>query len=149
MSLAHHSALWCSHESGLLFYLFRDGHAERAFSDAIGRVEGTWLGKENVSLPEFLRYAGLGLHALYMSRSGGKRWIEQTPINTTIAETLSGLFPGARFLHILRDSRRVVHSMIHFKDTLQPVMVDSFESSSRRCDAVHVSASRSVSHDRE
>lgn len=131
MALAHHSALWCSHESGVLFYLLRDRHAEHAFRDAIGRVEGTWLGKENVSLPEFLRYAGLGLNALYTSRSGGKRWIDQTPINTTIAHTLSGVFPGARFLHILRDSRRVVHSMVHFKDTLPPVMVDSFEASSQ------------------
>ena len=129
MSLAHHGRLWCSHESDLLFNVFQDDYAERAFEQATGRAEATWAGKEQVNLTEFLRYVGLGFNALYTSRSGTKRWIDQTPVNTVIARTLSDLFPGARFLHMLRDSRRVVHSMIHFHKSLPAELGAAFEAS--------------------
>jgi hypothetical protein len=33
-----------------------------------------------------------------------------------MADTIAEMFPQARFLHILRDGRRVVNSMIHFLD---------------------------------
>ena len=46
--------------------------------------------------------------------SNGRRWIDQTPANTLVVDRLAEMFPGARFLHILRDGRRVVHSMINF-----------------------------------
>lgn len=126
MSLAHHAELWCSHESDLLFNLLANKHAERAFKAAVSRPEGTWIGKEQVSPSEYLGYLGMGLNALYTSRSGAKRWIDQTPVNTMIAETLAEMFPGAHFLHALRDSRRVVHSMIHFADSLSPDLRDGF-----------------------
>jgi hypothetical protein len=35
-----------------------------------------------------------------------------------MAEALAAMFPGAYFLHILRDGRRVVHSMIHMASKL-------------------------------
>lgn len=79
MSLAHHRRLWCSHESDLLFNIFQDDYAERAFNQAYARAEATWVVKEQVALEEFLSYVGLGLNALYTSRSGRKRWIDQRP----------------------------------------------------------------------
>lgn len=127
MSLAHHTRLWCSKESDLLFNLVRDDHAGRAFDAASARPEGTWIGQEEVSRAEYLGYLGLGLNALYTSRSLGKRWIDQTPVNTVIAETLAAMFPGAYFLHARRDSRRVIHSMIHFADSLAPDLRSGFE----------------------
>ena len=42
------------------------------------------------------------------------RWVDQTPLYTLIVESLADLFPGAFFIHMLRDGRRVVHSMMHF-----------------------------------
>lgn len=131
MSLAHHRRLWCSHESDLLFNVFQDYYAERAFEKATTRAEATWAGREQVDLPEFLRYVGLGFNALYTSRSGRKRWIDQTPVNTLIARTLGVLFPGSLFVHILRDSRRVVHSMIHFRQSLAPDLGAALDSANQ------------------
>ena len=67
---------------------------------------------------EFLGYLGLGLNALVTSRSQGKRWIDQTPRNSLMVDVLGDMFPGAQFLHILRDGRKVVNSMIHFGNVL-------------------------------
>src|SRR5262249_8717023 len=111
-SLAKHTRLWTSSaESNFLYHLFGGGHLENAFQTAgsrPSRPHGTWLAKEGVAKSEFFRFVGLGLNALYASRSGGKRWIDHTPLYTLMVDTLSELFPGARFLHILRDGRRVV-----------------------------------------
>ena len=51
---------------------------------------------------------------LLTGTSNGRRWVDQTPANTLVVDRLAEMFPGARFLHILRDGRRVVHSMINF-----------------------------------
>ena len=45
-------------------------------------------------------------------KSRGKRWVDQSPSYTLIASELARLFPDAQFLHIVRDGRRVVNSMI-------------------------------------
>ena len=63
-------------------------------------------------------YIGAGLNALMTSRCPGKRWIDQTPHNALMADALAELFPGAFFIHILRDGREVVHSMINFENVL-------------------------------
>jgi hypothetical protein len=113
-SLAQHSRLWTSAESDFLFHLFGNDHAGKAFRKATEVAGDRWLKTEKVGRQEFLGFLGLGLNALYTSRSGGRRWVEQTPLYTMIVDVLGDLFPGALFLHILRDGRRVVHSMTHF-----------------------------------
>jgi hypothetical protein len=124
-SLAEHSAFWTSRESDLLFNLFgrrfpgeRRPHLEEVFHQTRDRPEGTWFTENRVEMPEVLAYLGLGLNALFTSRSHPRRWVDQTPVNTLMLDSLSLLFPGAFFLHILRDGRRVVHSMLHFADRL-------------------------------
>ncbi|MBI2822856.1 MAG: sulfotransferase [Acidobacteria bacterium] len=126
MSLAHHDRLWTSQESDLLFNLFGSGHVERAFEAARNRPEGSWLSEQHVEMAEFWGYLGAGLNALFTSRSGKKRWVDQTPLNTLMVEILADMFPDALFLHILRDSRRVVHSMIHFADSLPQELKGKF-----------------------
>jgi hypothetical protein len=54
------------------------------------------------------------MNALYVSRSGGKRWVEQSPIYTLHLDTMVQMFPGARFVYMLRDGRSVVHSLRNF-----------------------------------
>lgn len=49
------------------------------------------------------------------SRSQGKRWIDQTPAHTLMADTVADMFPDAFFLHVLRDGRRVVNSLVNWK----------------------------------
>lgn len=112
--------LWTSDESDLLFDLFgKDDHVNNAFRNAKWRPgRMTWLQRTGVERDEFLQYLGLGLNALFTSRSQPARWIDQTPVNTLIVDVLAEMFPSALFLHILRDSRRVINSMMHFNDKL-------------------------------
>lgn len=112
-SLAQHAELWTSGESDFLFNLFGAGQAQEAHKSAHGRNQ-SWLTLQKVEVEEFLRYLGLGLNALYTQRSRGRRWVEQTPRYTLMAPTLAHLFPGAKFVHILRDGPRVVNSMLNF-----------------------------------
>jgi hypothetical protein len=113
-ALGEHSRLWTSHESYFLNGLFGDGRAGRVHAHQARRAAPGWLLTENVDRAEFLAYAGAGLNALYTSRSGGRRWVEQTPLYTRMADELAELFPGAVFLHALRDGRDVVASMVNF-----------------------------------
>jgi Sulfotransferase family len=111
----HHQWFCTSDESDLLSELFGGGTVERTYRQAVERPGGgDWLVRNEVGWPELLGYLGLGVNALFASRSGGRRWIDQTPRNTLMVDVLADMFPGAVFLHILRDGRRVVHSMVNF-----------------------------------
>jgi hypothetical protein len=112
-ALHHHPALWTSKETDFLQPLFGRGQAGRVFEQA-GSSDGSWLQYNEVSQAEFASYLGLGINALITSRSEGKRWVDQTPSYTLFAGDLVNLFPGARFLHIARDGRAAVNSMVHF-----------------------------------
>jgi hypothetical protein len=122
-ALAQHSRFWTSAETYFLAGLFgRRAHGaadgpfqvEEIYRHAIREGKPSWLRKHGVDLAEFLAYAGLGINALFTSQSQGRRWIDQTPAYTMMTDVLVQLFPDAQFVHILRDGRRVVHSMIHF-----------------------------------
>lgn len=108
-ALAQHPKLWGSAESDFM------GTVAAAMTHAydVGTRFGEhhWLVKEGVSRDEFLAYIGSGIDALYRSRSGGLRWMEQTPNYVFHYATLRAMFPGARFVHIIRDGRHVVTSM--------------------------------------
>jgi hypothetical protein len=118
-ALGEHSQLATLVESSLLAVMFNCQYAEKAYETAKMRPNGrNWVKVYGVSRSEFLGYLGSGLNALMASRCPGKRWIEQTPYYALMAMTLAELFPGAFFLHILRDGRKVVHSMIHFETML-------------------------------
>jgi Sulfotransferase family len=111
----HHQWFTTSDESDILSELFGDGNAERVYREARERPGGgDWLARNEVSWPEFVQHLGFGVNTLFTSRSGGKRWIDQTPRNTLMVDVLADMFPGAVFLHVLRDGRRVVHSMVNF-----------------------------------
>ncbi len=113
-SLASHSTFWTSAESDLLFYIFGEGRFETAYERTMARADSAWLRQEGIDRQALLRYVGLGFNALFTSRSQGKRWIDQTPVYTLVTDLLYEMFPGAYFIHIVRDGRRVVHSMINF-----------------------------------
>ena len=131
-ALAQHSQLWTSVESDVLFDLYGNGHVDRAYQTARGRPDGSdWLNAHGVDRAEFLAYLGLGINALVSSRSQGTRWVDQTPRNTLLVDVLVDMFPEALFLHILRDGRRVVNSMIHFSDLLGDEDSQRFKSSGR------------------
>ena len=111
-ALAQHSELSTSLETDFLFHLYGEGHLGAAMEAIDGRADGGWLLSQGVHRDEFLEALSVGLNALITSRSEGRRWVDQSPTYTLIAPDLSQLFPEAQFLHIVRDGRGVVHSMI-------------------------------------
>jgi GT2 family glycosyltransferase len=131
-SLAQHSELWTDAESDIFYYLLKDGHLEHAFEISVARADGSWLRNHGVDLEGFLVHLGLGLNALLTGTSHGRRWVDQTPANTLVADRLAEMFPGGRFVHILRDGRRVVHSMVNFRHAFgDPETVERMKSAGR------------------
>lgn len=112
-ALRRHPAFWGGEESDFL------GPLARAVCDAhrFGTSRGAhhWLHSQGVSVDELLRSVGWGINALYTSRSGGRRWVEQTPEYTKYLDLLGRMFPDAQFVAMLRDGRDVVHSLRHFQ----------------------------------
>ena len=78
----------------------------------IEQSDSGWLRQREVGFAEFAAHLGLGAEALFASRAAGARWIDATPGHTFMVPALLSLFPGARFLHIVRDGRAVVSSMM-------------------------------------
>ena len=112
-SLGEHPALWTSGETQLLIDLFGDGRLETNY-ERRAAPDGSWLANVAVEREEFLAFIGAGVNALITKCSGGLRWIDKTPSYTLMVDTVADMFPGSSFLHLLRDGRRVVHSMVHF-----------------------------------
>lgn len=112
-ALAQHRAFWTSAESDFLFFLFGQGRLGSAFRRAYDRPDEGWLKRNDMTFEEFAACLGRGVEAVFASRAEGKRWVDSTPGHTLMAEELAALLPGAQFIHILRDGRAVVHSMIH------------------------------------
>ncbi len=110
--LAAHPNFWTSAESDYLLDLFGSVDLHSAYKRAISRPDGGWLEKNKVGYREFASAMGRGVEHLYESRSRGKRWVDSTPGYTLMAETLSMMCPQAKFLHIVRDGRSVVCSML-------------------------------------
>ena len=107
-SLAHHSLLWTSGEANVIQGIFKERAVEAVLEHARVHGKGAWLTHQQVDRAELLRNLGLGVNALYTSRSGDKRWLDHTPANTLAIDLLGELFPRAVFLHMLRDGRQVV-----------------------------------------
>jgi hypothetical protein len=117
-ALGRHSQLATLGESEILFHLFRDNPVGKMLELLQRRFLPTWVGTYGVTRAEILTFLGLGINALFTSKAPGKRWIDKTPHYMWVRDTLLVMFPDALFLHLVRDGRRVVHSMIHFLDPL-------------------------------
>lgn len=111
-ALAMHANFWTSAESDYLLRLFGDHRLQVAYMEAYERRDEGWLHKEQVSFAEFAAMLGSGVERLFDSRAGGRRWVDATPGHTLMVEALLGLFPAANFVHIVRDGRAVVNSML-------------------------------------
>jgi hypothetical protein len=114
VALGRHSRLWYSGESHVFSTFFDRDRVQKAYEHGTHR----WrlLREQSITRQEFVESLGLGVNALLTSRSAGLRWIEKTPRNTLMADVLAEMFPHASFVHLVRDGRHVVHSMIHFLD---------------------------------
>jgi hypothetical protein len=112
-ALAYHPDLWTSAESNILLYLFRTPWFFEQYKLAIENNEDRiWLNKHHVSYAEFASFIGKGLDLMFRSRSENRIWIDATPAYTNVAPQLMVFFPTAKFIHIIRDGRAVVNSML-------------------------------------
>ncbi len=111
-ALAQHADFWTSAESDFIQLLFGRGNLHRAYRQAYDRPDEGWLRKQEVGFREFARYMGLGVDELFYNRARGRRWIDSSPGYTLMAADLKVMFPQASFIHILRDGRAVVASML-------------------------------------
>ena len=153
-SLACHPTFWSCGETQLLIDLFGDGRLERNYRRRTA-PDGSWLHDAAVHREMFLAFVGAGVNALITNRSRGLRWIDKTPGYTLMADTVADLFPGALFIHLLRDGRRAVHSMVNFarhqsraryRSMREPWMTD-FRAACRTW-RDHVEAARSFEEER-
>lgn len=110
-SLAQHSRFWTSGETDVLYELFGDGYVDLVLQRLRERPLN-WFSAQDVSHSELMAALGLGFNRLFSSRSGGRRWIDQSPSYTMMVPELAEMFPGAQFVHIWRDGREVVRSML-------------------------------------
>lgn len=117
-ALGEHSRFFVGDETFFLWELFGQRRLEQVFAQWSSRPSSSWLRREGVSADEFLAAAGLGLNALFTRAAGQQRWVDHTPHHCHMVDTLAGMFPGARFVHVLRDGREVVHSMTHIAATV-------------------------------
>jgi hypothetical protein len=62
--------------------------------------DGTWSDRQGAAVFR-LWYSALLVAALH----GGRRFADKTPENSFLVPFLAGLFPGAQFVHIVRDGR--------------------------------------------
>ena len=117
-AIGRHRRFYAGDETLFLVDLFGDHRAEAIHTRWAGRPSSSWLRREQVSLDDFLAALGLGINALLTAGADGLRWVDHTPAHALMADTLARVFPGAAFLHILRDGREVVNSMINLSRTL-------------------------------
>ena len=117
-ALGMHGDFYVGDETFFLWELYGQRRAQTVFEQWATRPSSSWLRREGVSSAEFLAATGLGFNALFTRSAGGRRWVDHTPHYCLMADTLSGMFPGARFIHVLRDGRQVVNSMIHIVATV-------------------------------
>ncbi|MFT7462476.1 MAG: hypothetical protein ACI9EF_000816 [Pseudohongiellaceae bacterium] len=117
-ALAQHPELTTGPESDFLYYLLKGGPKSPLKQcylqgvDTPAGLKGRWLESQKVDWDEFVAHAGMGFGALFASRTAGSRWIDSSPSSTLVLDDLARMFPSARFVHVLRDGRSVVSSMI-------------------------------------
>lgn len=116
-ALGQHSQFWTGEESDFLLPLARGAREAWEFGRQRGDLQ--WLHAAGVSWEEFLHHLGTGMNAMYSERAEGRRWVEQTPQYTVDLPTIARMFPGARFVFMLRDGRSVAHSLTHFVRPLE------------------------------
>jgi hypothetical protein len=64
------------------------------------------------------------IYGRYASQHGAVRWGDKSPMYACHIDTLAEIFPGAQFVHIIRDGRDVAQSMLRAYTTRRFMYVD-------------------------
>ncbi len=121
--LRSHSRISFPPESHFIPRLYRGwgdpGSAEEARATggrilSLATVRRWEVGLEPADFEECRTYAGCVdlIYGNYAARQGKQRWGDKTPQYVSRIPTLAEVFPGARFIHIIRDGRDVALSWL-------------------------------------
>jgi len=141
-ALGQHPNLFPLEETHFLYKLAVD--IENLYELGSAPGEQSFLGLSGFGAPTFRRYFGQAVHRMVSDarkpiirrsdeigekdpsklsdnvklRRGWwqpkRRWVDGTPENAHFVLPLLGMFPDARFIHVLRNPRRVATSLMHF-----------------------------------
>ncbi len=111
-SLAAHPSFWTSSESRFLFRMFgnRGGTRPCLYDTFLTCADsGAWLEVNRVSYLEFAGAVGAGIAALFDSRAGGRRWVDNSPENSLITDDLLAMFPDCCIVGLLQAPETAVY----------------------------------------
>ena len=112
-ALSEHEELQTSAESNFIYYLLRDPDSVIYTSyDTAKKVDDGWFNKHGVSKSQYLEYMGVGIRNLFSSICETNIFLEQSPENILIADKIIEMFPDTKIIHMIRDGREVVSSML-------------------------------------
>lgn len=107
--LDSHPQIFCpSWETGLFVHL-----APMLNGDLIKvlKNEGAGFPLRRADLVDWVRRCALDLFEQFGQKAGKPRWAEKTPAHVHYIEFICEVFPGARFLHMIRNGYDVVKSL--------------------------------------
>lgn len=81
-ALAEHPKMWTSAESDFMHQMFKGNMLFDVYKNSMDRPDTGWLKKNGVTYREFASYFGVGIDAMFRSRSRGLIWVDQTPGHT-------------------------------------------------------------------
>ena len=111
-AIAQHPDMCTGPESDFPYHFGKSRELTNIWDICTKRETG-WLARHGVTRDEYLACIGLGLDQLFRTRSKGRRWVDSTPANVLVGPMLVRLFPNAKFLHLVRDGRLVVNSLLN------------------------------------
>jgi hypothetical protein len=76
-------------------------------------ISGGALPDAGVSTYDSLIHSLVRRYAATRGKSRFTCWVDHTPMNVKYAASLDALFPGARFIHLVRDGRAVTASLLN------------------------------------
>ena len=110
-AIAQHPDMFTGPEVDFTYHFGLSREFDRIWERCAERESG-WLSRHDITRDEFVAFVGLGLDQLVRRRSKGRRWVDSTPANVLVGPMLARLFPNAKFVHIVRDGRWVVNSLM-------------------------------------
>jgi len=111
-ALAAHPDFATSAEADFPYYVMKSDAFADAWAKSVAREDGM-LAISGMDRQTFLRLLGTGIDAVFRAVHGDEvRWVDSSPANTIVADRLAEAIPDAKFIHIVRDGRAAVASMV-------------------------------------
>jgi len=112
-ALSEHKDLQTSAESNFIYYLLRDEDSSiYSAYDIAQKVDDGWFNQHNIERSLYLKFIGKGIVDMLTTTCETNVFVEQSPENILIADKIITMFPETKIIHMIRDGREVVNSML-------------------------------------